>query len=338
MNVRFIVIITILLLGFLASRIRFEEAPPQQQPPQKSVISSIIDSIPQQPSSSDPKQSIDSGHSLFNLNGEWRGVLQPLHGSHLDPRDWNLELKLFISDHTAKVYLRRGEQWTEVKSGKFKINRHKTNATIHSIDSGGGWVESWVFSISRYDEDNINVYGNRIINNFHQDAGPSGRITYGATGQFKRVYERHLTSSTKKLTPLSESDIASQIAQAVRRGKGLSGDGKPGKLSVFEQKITHETDDSAILQVKYHYDGNADDNAYISAITYSEGKSTGHWSFRPVKLKNGKRAAQIRVGMSSASPDKYCSDSFVIQAYLANGGNFFEKPMPYERCWSKSKL
>ena len=337
MKVRLAVILTILLLGFLVSRVRFEEPSPQQAAPQKSVISSIVESISQQPSSSESKQSIDSSHSLFNLNGEWRGVLQPLHGSHLDPRDWKLELKLFISDHTAKVYLRRGEQWSEVKAGKFRINRHKTNATIHSIDSGGGWVESWVFSISRYDEDNINVYGNRIINNFHQAAGASGRITYGATGQFKRVYERHQTNNAKKSTSLSENDIASQIEQAVKRGNQRSGNVNHGKLTVFSQKITHETDDSAVLQVKYQYEGSADDNAYISAITYNEGKSTGHWSFRPVKLKNGKRAAQIRIGMSSASPDKYCSDSFVIQAYVANGGNFFDKTMPYDRCWSKNK-
>lgn len=331
MKIKVAVILVLLLLGFLASRIRFEESSPQQAP----VTSNTTESLKHQPASPKINQSIASENTLFNLNGEWRGVLQPLHGSHLDPRDWKLELKLFISAGNAKVFIRRGEQWQEVKTGKFRITRHKTNAILHSIDSGGGWVESWIFSISRYDEDSINVYGNRIINNFKQAAGTSSRITYGATGQFKRVYERHQTNSAKKSQSLSENDIASQIKQAVERGKRLVSNVKHGKLTVLEQRITHETDNSAVLLVKYQYDGVVNDNIWISAITYNEGKSTGHWSFRPVKLQHGKRAAQIRIGMSSASPDKYCSDSFVIQAYVVNDGNFFEKVMPYKRCWSK---
>jgi len=93
-----------------------------------------------------------------------------LHGSNLDPRNWNLELKLFIYAGQVKVFILRGTQWQEVKAGKFKITQQKTNAIIYSMDSGGGWVESWVFSLSRYDRDSINVYGNRIINNFKQAA------------------------------------------------------------------------------------------------------------------------------------------------------------------------
>ncbi len=331
MKVRFVIVLTILILGFLATRVRFEEPSTQPQP----VSSNITESTKHTPLSPGATKPVASENILFNLNGEWRGVLQPLHGSHLDPRDWKLELKLFVSADNAKVYIRRGDQWQEVKTNKFKVTRHKTNAIIHSIDSGTGWVESWVFSISRYDEDSINVYGNRIINNFKQASSTSSRITYGATGQFKRVYERHQANNTKKSPSLSESDIASQIKQAIARGKNIISN-NPGKLTVLEERITHETDDSAVLLVKYRYDGVVNDNVWISAITYNEGKSTGHWSFRPVKLQHGERAAQIRIGMSSASPDKYCSDSFVIQAYIAKGRNIFEKIMPYKRCWSKN--
>jgi len=151
----------------------------------------------------------------------------------------------------------------------------------------------------------------------------------------QRVYERHKEAAVKKSPPLNDQDIALQIQQAVERGKSLSGKVGHGKLTILEQRINHETDDSAVLLVKYRYDGIIDDNAWLSALTFNEGKSTGYWSFRPVKLQHGERTAQIRIGMSSVSPNKYCSDSFVIQAYIGGKGNFLEKVMPYKRCWSK---
>jgi hypothetical protein len=327
MKTKLAIILMILLLGFLASRLRFEETSLQQHS-QQPVTSNIAETT--------STRSVAPQNTLFNLNGEWRGTLQPLHGSHLDPRDWKLELKFFISAGQARVYIRRGEQWQEVKPDKFQITRHKTNAVIHSMDSGGGWVESWVFSISRHDSDSINVYGNRIINNFKQSAdAPSSRITYGATGNFVRVYERHKANTAKKSRPLNDEDIASQIQQAIERGKHLAGGKTHGQLEILENRVMHETNDSAVILVKYHYDGVINDNASLSAVTFNEGKSTDHWSYRPVKLQHGKRAAQIRIGMSSASPDKYCSDSFVIRAYTSGQGKFFEKVMPYERCWSK---
>jgi len=133
----------------------------------------------------------------------------------------------------------------------------------------------------------------------------------------------------KKSPPLNDQDIASQIQQAVERGKRLSGKVEHGKLTILEQRINHETDDSAVLLVKYRYDGIIDDNAWLSALTFNEGKSTGYWSFHPVKLQHGERFAPVRIGMSSASPNKYCSDSFVIQGYIGCKGHFFEEVIPY---------
>lgn len=332
MKIKFAILFIILMLAFLASRVRFEEAAPQV-PAISTTPDKSSPAKPVAPQSSTPP--VVAEDKLFNLNGEWRGVLQPLHGSNLDPRDWALELKISIYADQTNVFIRRGTQWQEVKAGKFQIDQHKTNAIIHSIDSGGGWVESWVFSLSRYDRDSINVYGNRIINNFKQAADSSSRIAYGATGHFQRVYEKHKENTVKKSPSLNDEEIASQIQQAIQRGKRLNGEKGHGKLTILEHRINHETDDSAVLLVKYRYDGIVDDNAWLSALTFNEGKSTGYWSFRPVKLQHGERAAQIRVGMSSAAPSKYCSDSFVIQAYTGGKGNFLEKVMPYKRCWSR---
>ncbi|WP_126456047.1 hypothetical protein [Sulfuriflexus mobilis] len=332
MKTKLAVVLILLLLGFLATRIRLPDN--EVSPAIPSLPSSTsLPSVPAAPTTSD---TASPETVLFNLNGEWRGVLEPVHGNHLDPRDWDLELKFFIFGDKAQVFIRRGEQWQEVKPGKFKLAHHKSNAILYSMDSGTGWVESWVFSLSRHDQERINVYGNRLINNFRQLTSQQGsRITYGATGNFARVYERHRTEQKKKSEPLSEDDIAAQIQLAIERGKRLAGKAGPGGLRVLEHRISHETNDSANLLVKYDYDGTVDDNAWISAITFNEGKSTGHWSFRPVKLVHGKRVAQIHIGMGSQSPAEYCSDSFVIQAYIPGGGNFFEQTMPYKRCWSK---
>lgn len=335
MKVKLAIILIILLAGFLASRIRFEES--------ATVTSSAPQAIKNLPVSAQTPPTAPAENTapvthetpLFNLDGEWRGILEPLHGSHLDPRDWNLELKFNIYDGQARVYIRRGAAWQEVKPGRFTIIQHKTNAIIHSIDSGEGWVESWVFSLSRHDRDSINIYGNRIINNLMQPADAESRISYGATGRFKRVYERRMTDIPKKSRPLNDTEIAAQIQEALERGKRLSGNPAHGTLSILNQRIHRETKDSAVLLVRYRYDGVINDNTWISATTYNAGKNTGFWSYRPVKLQHGEHEALIHVGMSSDSPDKYCSDSFVIKAYVAEKGGFFEKLMPYQRCWSK---
>lgn len=335
MKAKLAVILIVLLAGFLASRIRFEEPVTVSSSVHQAISSPPVSSqIPQVPGTEE-NASVPQKDTLFNLNGEWRGVLEPLHGSHLDPRDWDLELKFNIYEGKAQVYIRRGEAWQEVKAGRFTITQHKTSAIIHSIDSGSGWVESWVFSLSRYESDSINVYGNRIINNFMQPAGAASRISYGATGQFKRVYERRMTETPKRSRSLNDDDIAAQIREALERGKQLSGSPALGKLDIVNQRIHQETNDSAVLLVRYRYDGAVNDNAWISATTFNEGENTGFWSYRPVKLQRGEHEALIHVGMSNESPDKYCSDSFVIKAYIAEKGGFFEKVMPYQRCWSK---
>lgn len=332
MKAKLAIILIILLAGFLASRIRFE-APAIQEITVRPSTGETATSLPV--SLENPIPSTASEDVLFNLNGEWVGIMEPLHGSHLDPRNWNLELKFNINDGHVEIYIHRGDEWHEIKSGSFTITQHKTNAIIHSIDSGNGWVESWVFSLSRHEMNSMNIYGNRIINNFMQPADASSRIAYGATGQFKRIYERHVSETSRKSRPLNDEDIAAQIQEALERGKQLSGNHTHGKLSIVEQRIHQEMNNSAVLLVRYRYDGVVNDNAWISATTFSDGKSTGFWSYRPVKLQHGEHEALIHVGMSSDSPDKYCSDSFVIKAYVANKGGFFEKAIPYQRCWSK---
>ena len=134
MKIKLVILLTILIVGFLASRVRFDESASQP----RTVTTDLDESTIAKPAAPQNTQPVVSPNTLFNLNGEWRGVLQPLHGSNLDPRNWNLELKLFIYAGQVKVFILRDTQWQEVKAGKFKIHQEKTNAIIHSMDSGGG--------------------------------------------------------------------------------------------------------------------------------------------------------------------------------------------------------
>ena len=273
--------------------------------------------------------------SMFNLGGEWQGRLQPIHGQHLDPRDWKLPLRFYIRGDRAQVFIDRGGQWQEVKPGKFKVSQHKSNAVIHSIDSGSGWVESWIFSISRRDEDSIFVYGNRIINNFKQPAANKhSRITYAASSVFTRSYER-FSKTPEKPSTLTEDDIASQFKEAMERSKRISGLKEHGEFTFYNFKVLSETPGSMTGRIDYHYDGLDEDKVSVGATTFLKGKSTGYWSYRPTKLRRGSNQAIVEVKMSSNAPAEYCSDSLKIQVYVHGKGTFFQQQVPYERCWKK---
>lgn len=303
------------------------ESTPQQDPafatPAKTVTVPAPSSIPVPES------------KLFNFGGEWRGKLQPLHGAHLDPRDWNLELRFFIRGDDAQVFIRRGSQWQEVKPGKFRFSQLKSNAVIYSTDSGDGWVESWVFSLSKRDEESVFVYGNRIINNYKQAPSQDGsRITYAASSVFQRSYDRFSKPKPSALT-LTEDDITEQFKEALERGKRLSGVSNRGGFIFHEHKILYNNPDSIGVGVDYHYDGLDEDKVWVGGITLSEGKSKGNWSYRPAKLKRGNNIATIQIGMNSESPDEYCSDAIRIQVYEGGKGSFFEKDLAFEKCWKK---
>jgi hypothetical protein len=279
-----------------------------------------------------------SESQAFNFGGEWRGVLQPTHGAHLDPRDWNLELRFFIKGSSVQVFIHRGDNnWQEVKAGKFRISQDKSNALIYALDSSNGWAESWVFSLSRRDDDSIYVYGNRIINNFKQAPDQQGaRITYGATSIFQRSYDR-FTEDKQDNTPLTEHEIGRQFKEAMERGKRLSGFKKHGDFTFYRHKLLHDMPDSVILEVDYFYDGLDEDKVSIGAITLTNGKSNGNWAYRPAKLLRGNNRAQIRVSMNDKSPASYCSDAIRLQVYVGGKGTFFEQDVPFEKCWKKQQ-
>ncbi len=277
-----------------------------------------------------------SESQVFNFGGEWRGVLQPTHGAHLDPRDWNLELRFFIKGNTVQVFIHRGNNnWQEIKAGKFRISQDKSNALIYALDSSSGWAESWVFSLSRRDDDSIYVYGNRIINNFKQPPDKQdARITYGATSVFQRSYDR-FADKKENNKPLTEADIAKQFKEAMERGKRLSGFKKHGDFTFYRHKILHDKPDAILLEVDYFYDGLDEDKVSIGAITLTNGKSNGHWSYRPAKLLRGNNRAQISIGMNDRSPASYCSDAIRLQVYVGGKGTFFQQDVPFEKCWEK---
>lgn len=277
-----------------------------------------------------------SDSQAFNFGGEWRGELQPTHGAHLDPRDWNLELRFFIKGQNVQVHIHRGNNnWQEVKAGKFRMSQDKSNALIYALDSNSGWAESWVFSLSRRDDDSIYVYGNRIINNFKQAPDQQGaRITYGATSVFQRSYDR-FAKNKQDNKPLTEDEISKQFKEALERGKRLAGVKQRGSVSLNDYKILQNNQDSVVLGVDYTYDGLNEDKVWVGAITLSNGVSHGHWSYQPAKLLRGKNKASVSIGMNDSAPESYCSDMIRIQFYVGGKGTFMESDIPFEKCWKK---
>lgn len=334
MKTKLIIVFLLIYLGFLTPKLLgwFQ----QQQ--SSSPVSNKVTQPAHKPLPAPPVPGAEAAphNVLFNLGGEWRGKLVPLHGEHLDPRDWNLELRFFIRGDMAQVFIWRGSGWEEVKPGQFRLTHHKSNAILYSIDSGSGWVESWIFSLSRRDEDSLNVYANRIINNINMAPDdPHSRITYGATAVFTRSYDRFQQQPVAKNPALNDEEIADQFDEASERAARLNGNKSHGAFSLESYRVLAQQPGTVTLAVKYNYDGLDEDRVFIGAVTQAGGENTSHWSYRPTKVFRGGHIANILVGMSSNAPREYCSDALRIQVYEAGKSTFFDKSIAFNKCWKK---
>jgi hypothetical protein len=332
MKAKLIIVFLLIYLAFLTPKLLGWLQQPSPEANEKPVHPAYSPLPPTVASAEAAPQNV-----LFNLGGEWRGKLEPLHGQHLDPRDWALELRFFIRGDMAQVFIWRGSGWQEIKPGQFHITHHKSNAILHSIDSGNGWVESWVFSLSRRDEDSLYVYANRIINNVNMAPNdPRSRITYGATAVFTRSYDRFKQQNTTDAGKLSDEEIAAQFSEASERAARLSGEKAHGVFSINTYRVVREKPDAITLAVKYHYEGLNEDRVYIGAVTQTKGQNTSHWRYRPVKVLRGENIAEIEIGMNSKAPDNYCSDALRIKVYESGKSTFFDDSIDFNKCWQKN--
>jgi hypothetical protein len=124
------------------------------------------------------------------LNGTWEGDLQTvdLDGSG---KTTSFPRRIVIQDRQAHVFYKSDGNWREVKPGKFRVERHLTNAIILAIDSGkdneGTWVESWAFAVTQKDRNTIITNFMRQVNNINLPLSVAhSKFSSAATGELAR--------------------------------------------------------------------------------------------------------------------------------------------------------
>ena len=127
------------------------------------------------------------------LDGMWEGKLTRIHGPGLTERDAPPQTWRFVIEgDIVHVFIIRDGQVQEVKSGRFRIQRHMTNAVISAVDSGGDsdgtWVESEAFTLLLKRPDTVGVIFAGAINNVSSPLDqPISKMLSVATGDFVRV-------------------------------------------------------------------------------------------------------------------------------------------------------
>lgn len=137
------------------------------------------------------------------FNGTWQGKFK---SSELDlksfaplSRSFDLQQAIQIKGTAVHVlnFSAKDRKWEEIKPNQFRIETHKTNAIVYAINSAadvmgstnsGGWVETWNYTITHKDKDNLYVYFTRAVNNYLVPLGAdNARFFYAGGGEFRRV-------------------------------------------------------------------------------------------------------------------------------------------------------
>jgi len=126
------------------------------------------------------------------------------------------------------------------------------------------------------------------------------------------------------------ASTADQFARTIRETT-------PRLTSIGDYRIIDEKPDSIVIEAEYRLSTFKDDNVYMGAITLTDGRSGGEWGYRPAKLKKGFGTARVRLGMSSNAPDRYCTNQIELNMYYGGGSDFYERVIPYEKCWTRNK-
>ena len=118
-------------------------------------------------------------------DGNWSGAI-PFGDSSSE----SLELRISIDGTRARVWTVHAGSRIEVKPGTFRVQRHLSNAVIHSMDSGqdedGTWVESWVLVVTPVTQDKLLVTWSRVVNNIDLER-ESSKFSSQASGIIQRL-------------------------------------------------------------------------------------------------------------------------------------------------------
>jgi len=128
------------------------------------------------------------------LDGSWEGTLTNVQGPgwFFPATQPTKKVKLVIQGNSAQAFQVRDDKFVEIKPGKFKVERVKTNAIVFAVDTGsdsdGTWVQNWLYAVTEKDRGTLIVNFYAMANNLNMPlSNSSSKWTTAATGELKRV-------------------------------------------------------------------------------------------------------------------------------------------------------
>lgn len=127
------------------------------------------------------------------LDGAWEGSLAMVHGAGLGERDYPPQTWRFvIAGDTARAFLLRDGKTQEIKPGKFRLLRERSNAVMTAVDSGkdkdGEWIETEAFELLQRSPEEVLVTFAGAVNNVAQSLDqPTSKFMTVRTGVFHPV-------------------------------------------------------------------------------------------------------------------------------------------------------
>jgi hypothetical protein len=132
-----------------------------------------------------------------DFDGEWVVAMKWGKTSEAAPED---SYKINLTGSEARVFVRAGGEWLEVKSGKFTARQFDQSLRVSATDEGwdfdGKWIETWTFDLLRTASDESFVAYLRTVNNPYMPA----HLSWQTFSEFvegtarRRTPQRRLTS------------------------------------------------------------------------------------------------------------------------------------------------
>lgn len=101
--------------------------------------------------------------------------------------------------------------------------------------------------------------------------------------------------------------------------------------------IVSETTDSVVLEVHYSYDGRQGDRVFASAQMTENGKTLGHYAYRPGRVERGNGRTQVSLGTNDRAPPLFTSDGLQVKLYQGGGGALVTSEFRFPKTWAKPR-
>lgn len=115
----------------------------------------------------------------------------------------------------------------------------------------------------------------------------------------------------------------------------VTGKTTPAGSRILRYRVVHNAEDHLALEVEYVYKGELGTNIFVGGLTTRHGRSTGHWAYRPDRVKPGRHWGQVLIDISQSAPNRYTSDALELYLYVGGSSTFAEATVPLEKTWTK---